>query len=232
MIVGLIGNLGEGKTIGMVFLIKLLLDETHIHRVSSNFKLDYSDNYIDNPNELDKRSKRNKERGKTEIYALDEIWAWMNARESFDNDTMVETMINIRKRLGIVFYTTQNLHQVDRILRNNTDYIIVCRYYDSDKHPIDRDLAELYIFNNDLELVNKIRYRPQAFFGVYDTDEEIAGSSEEDEYKELIEEKKAEVKNGEWDSKKELKSRLVVKRDISPTKAGRLVDFIYSEVDN
>lgn len=232
MIVGLIGNLGEGKTVGMVFLIKLLLDETDINRVSSNFQLEYSDNYINNPQELDKRSKENKEEDRTEIYGLDEIWSWMNARESFDNDKMIDVVINIRKRSGIALYTTQNLFQVDRILRNNTDFICVCRHYEADKFGLEKDMAEIYIFDNDLNLVNRLRYCPEPLYGVYDTDEEIAGSSEKEEYEDLIKDKIAEVEAGEWTNKKDLHSELVVAEDINPTKADRLTTYIFNQVDD
>lgn len=231
MIVGIIGNLGEGKTVGMVFLIKMLLDETDINRVSSNFKLEYSDNYINNPQELDKRSKKNKEEDRTEIYGLDEVWSWMNAREAFNNDKMIEVMINIRKRSGIALYTTQNLFQVDRVLRNNTDYIIVSKHYEAEKFSLDRDMAELYIFDNDLNLVNRLRYCPEPLYDSYDTDEEIAGSSEEEEYEALIKEKIEEVENEEWENKKDLRSQLVVEKDISPTKADRLTTYIFNEAD-
>jgi len=233
MIIGLIGTMGKGKTLSSLFFSRLILQETSIDTLVSNFHIDFATINVKSPRELEDVSTRLKEQKKPAIYNIDEIWAWMDARESMQNNTMTDFVLNSRKRLGIVIYTTQDLSQPDLRLTNNTDYIGVCRHIDG--IPGKSDKQEVYVFKRtelgDAELVKVFRFNPEPFYDLYDTQEEISSDSDEDKFQEIIDKYKEKVRDGEIVYKKELYSYINMKENISKNQSEEIVDFIFTELD-
>ena len=233
MIIGLLGNLGKGKTLGTTFLGVYYLNNLHIDHLICNYQVDGMTQYVSNPEELDKATKEHKENGTPFILLLDEVWAWMESRKSQQNDTMIEIVLNSRKRGGIVIWNSQKTHLVDKVLVENTDYWGVPNHFEAWELDLDHDMAEIQMIENGnmMKLGRKFEFNPEPYYDVYDTTEEVSRASEGDMYEDLIKEKKKEVKQGVFETKKQLSSHLTVREDLSKAKAERLTDEIFREVD-
>lgn len=233
MIIGLLGNLGKGKTLTTTFLGLYYLNTLHIDRLVANYEVSGMTDYVSNPEELDKKTKELKEQGVPFILLLDEVWAWMESRKSQQNDTMIEIVLNSRKRGGLVIWNSQKTHLVDKVLVENTDYWGIPNHFEAWETEFNHDLATVQMIQNGniMELGRKFEYNAEAYYDIYDTTEEVSRASEADMYEDLMEEKKEEVKQGIFKNKKELISHLTVKEDLSNAKAERLTDEIFREVD-
>lgn len=230
MIIGLLGNLGRGKTLTMVFLIGLLLEETRIDNVVTNFRTDFTTHQVSNPQELDNVSQRDNFQA---IYGLDEIWAWINARTAMENFDMIEFVLNSRKRGCVIIYTTQSDKQVDPILTDNTDYLAVPFHREDTETELNHDTVEIYIVDKETyEVVNRMVVDAETFYGTYDTTEEVSTVSKSEQYEELIGEYRERVADEEFKYKKELVSHLHMKEDMSEADSVRITDMIFRELRN
>lgn len=235
MIIGFIGTMGQGKTVSSVFMTRLILEKTGVNHVVSNFSTEYTDTYVSTPRELEQVSQDLKKQGKTSIYNLDEVWAWMDARESMQNTTMTDFVINSRKRLGIILWTSQDISQPDKRLRNNTDYIGVCRHFDGEYKGLNHDIQHVYVFKRteagEYIHATTFKYNPNPFYGLYNTQEEIKGEKKAKSYEDLIEEYKREVSSGNIQYKNELKSILHMEEGLSKSDAEDLTNLVFSKLD-
>lgn len=227
MIIGLAGNLGRGKTLGMTMLGHYFYYDTKYDRVVSNYQSDLTTDYIQNPVEFDDKS-QNVEG----IYLLDEIWAWIDSRKSGENELMNEVVINSRKRGCLMIYTVQSMDMIDKRLRNNTDYYGICRHYDSTEVGMPVDVAQIILFNNDGRHVRTFTYKADTYYGTYDTQEEVATKSDADMYEELMEEHYKDVKAEKFEHKNELISHLSLKHDLSQSKSEDVANEVFRQVKN
>lgn len=220
MIIGFIGNLGTGKTLSTVWLGEYLKENTNYNKVVSNFQVDYSNKIVSNPDELDAETKKS-----DAIVELDEIWAWMDARDSMNNETMTNIVLNSRKRGCLLIYTTQELRQADVRLRNNTDFIGVPKHVPSWDNKYGHDIIVLHILNKKMEVVNSFVFNAELYYDTYDTTEEISTTSDSEAFDDLITDIQDKAKDGEFNSKKEAVSFLTMNKDaMSVSKAERIVD--------
>jgi len=227
MIVGILGNLGRGKTLSMTFLVGYFLDNSKIDYVVSNYETDFTTHYVQNEKELDNISNQDF----TAIYALDEIWAWINSREAMENFDMIEFVLNSRKRGAFIIYTTQKTSQVDPILVENTDYLVVPIHKEKIENSYEYDTVTIYFLKNEsYEVVNSITFNAEAFYGSYDTSEEVAGMSDSEKFEELIEDMYERTKGGEFENKTEIKSYLQLHHDVSINKSKAIADDVFRRV--
>lgn len=235
MIIGYIGTMGRGKTVSSVFTARLIKEQTSIDYIVANFHVEFADEVVSSPRELEERSKYLKQQGIVTLYILDEIWAWMDARESMENSTMTDFVLNSRKRLGVIIYTTQDLSQPDKRLTENTDFIGICRHVDGVPGAYN-DTQYVYIFKRselgDLTYINLLVFNPEPMYGQYDTKEEVAGVSKAEQYEDIIEEYKERVASGEFEYKNELFSELHIEEDISKSDAEAFTNKIFNELKN
>lgn len=228
MILGALGNLGRGKTLSMTFLIEYFLEETKIDYVVTNYETDFTTHYVTSETELEEISNRE---DFTAIYGLDELWVWMNSRKAQENFDMTDFVINSRKRGALILYTVQNTRQIDPILVDNTDYFIAPLHKEARETKYDHDIIELIILTNEpYEIVNRFVVNAEAYYGVYDTSEEIAGQSTKEKHEKLFNKVKQQVKNGEFETKKEVKAYLSLNHSISQNKSAMIADEIFREV--
>lgn len=226
MIIGIIGNLGTGKTLGMTFLGAYFMNETHYDRVVTNYDTDITTDRVNNPKELD-----DKTQSVEGIYLLDEVWAWADSRDSMDNDLMTEIILNSRKRGCTIIYTTQNLHQVDRRLRGSTDYIAVANHKESFEIDKDNNQGVLYMFDKNLEPVRTFKFNAEMWYDTYDTTEEVSTVKDAKAYEELMEEYKKRVERGEFETKKELRSHIKLnEQEISGSMADDMTTEIFRQI--
>lgn len=225
MIVGILGNLGRGKTITMTFLIAYFMSKSSINNVVTNYRTDFTTHYVENEKQLDEMSQQT---DFTAIYGLDEVWAWINARSVMENFDMIEFVLNSRKRGAFIIYTTQKQRQVDPILVENTDYLVVPMHLESVETDYDHDVVEVYFLRSEnYDIVNKITFNAEAYYGSYDTDEEISSISDAEKFKDLIQNYKERVENNEFEYKKELVSHLQLHEDMSLSQSERITDEIF-----
>ncbi len=230
MIIGFLGNLGRGKTLGATFLTKHFLENTRIDNVVTNYETDFTTHKVDNVKELDEISQR---KGFSAIYTLDEVWAWMMARQAQQNFDMVDFVLNSRKRGCLIIHTTQKKRQIDPILEENTDVWVVPIHKEALETGKPYDTLELYMIDSESEeIINRFLINAEMFYNTYDTEEEVSSQTEADKYADLMDEYEQRVRNKEFEYKKELSSYLHMNEGISINGSERLTDEIFRRVRN
>lgn len=227
MIIGIVGNMGAGKTLSATVVgatLKMLKPDAH---VVSNYHISYTDRIVDSPLQLNKLSKR-----KSGIQILDEVWAWMDSRQSGQNDLMTELVINSRKRGWIVIWTAQNADMVDKRLRKNTD-ILVKPSHRADS--VGEDILEMIWYHVHSGQLERYTVECEAFYGTYDTREEVSTDARQDLYDEMIEIVKGNSEECDLDErpkyKKEAISHLVARHGYNRSDAEIAVAEAYKGVD-
>lgn len=230
MIIGFVGSLGQGKTCSMTRYGLKFNNQGRSTYVVSNYDTQFTDKYVSNPMELEQISKQ-----QSGVQLLDEVWSWADSRESGENDTFNNMIINSRKRGWIVLYTTQKLHMVDKRLRDNTDFIVLCSHYESKVDwSGDFDLVKLEVFKNSelgVEHHNTVQFKANPLYDVYDTFEEVATEDTTEMYDQAIEEAKERLRNGEYEYKKDVISFLTIDHGMSQTKADLVATKVMNEVE-
>lgn len=226
MIIGLAGNLGRGKTLGMTMLGHYFKIQTGLTHVVSNYETDITTNYVTNSNELEEMSKNVEG-----IYLLDEIWAWMSSRDAMKNDEMIDLVLNSRKRGCLIVYTVQNMKMADNILTDITDYYGVCSHYEGHEVGLEHDIAEIQLFNGDGEPVKTFRYNAETYYGTYDTSEEISSQTDAEKYKDKIEMVIEKKNNNEFETKKEAWAFLELHTDLSHSKKDAIIDEAFRKAE-
>lgn len=233
MLIGLKGRMGQGKTVSLVFLGKGVLEETLIDTVVSNFRTDITDIYVENPKELEEVSERLKEQDRRVLYLLDEIWAWMDSRESNTNDIMETFVINSRKRGVFGIWNAQKFHMVDRRLRELSDYLGLCSHLEWFESDYEHDIAKIYLFENfenSLIHAGTLEYNPEPFYGIYDTEEEVSSKDDAEIYSDLMDNYIERVKSGEFEHKNELESYINLNTDMSQKQASDITNEVFRRV--
>jgi ABC-type dipeptide/oligopeptide/nickel transport system ATPase component len=217
MIIGIVGELGCGKTLLLTHLGKLMHDCGYT--VYSNYKLNFPHNLIDEANILSNLTKESKN-----IFLFDELWLTADSRKSMSlsNFILSSSVLQSRKLSCDIFYTTQHSRQVDIRIRNvtnlffrpsilfninNIPFLIIVKVFKRDFHGILIPRKTFYV--NVLDSL-----------GLYDTSEIIL-PSEHDEFSTLIE----RYKNFSG-KKTALKSLLIIKEGLSGDKANTLASYI------
>lgn len=225
MIIGFVENLGKGKTLGATYLGYYFKEKTKLSNVVSNYETDLTTHYVDNPTDLERMSQEVEG-----IYLLDEIWAWMSAREAMENDEMIDFVINARKRGCLVIYTVQNLKLADNVLTDITDYFAIPNHVEAHKTGKPHDIAEIQFVTDDGNLGKTFKYNAEKFYGSYDTSEEISSKTDAEMYKDVIDEVKQKFRDNEFEHKKEAVGYLELHTDLSHSKKDAIVDEAYRAV--
>lgn len=227
MITGLPGVMGRGKTLTMTIMAHIVANKGDDINIISNYETKYTTHYVKSPKDLYDLTDPEMQGVQGYVF-LDEIWAWMDSRESGQNDLMSQLVLNSRKRRLKVFYSTQKLHQADKRLRENTNYLIVPLHYEKIETEADNDVLEVYIFDKySMELVNSFKMNCEPFYGSYDTREEVSTVDKREQWDDDIKELVERVKQGEFQFKNELESHLAMKDVYSNSDAERLTNEVF-----
>jgi len=119
MLIGIQGPMGASKTITMVILAEFLHFKCKVPLWAN---LDMYDaerlQYLDDI-----------ERKDSGIFCFDEAWISMDSRNYGDtgNIKMTQWINQTRKKKMIVFYTTQHISQIEKRMRNGTDFLLHCQ---------------------------------------------------------------------------------------------------------
>lgn len=127
MIIGIEGDIGQGKTLAMVSFIVREFRELH-RPIISNFELKgIPHEYVTFEDVLDMVEQ---ERSYDSVcFAIDEAHIWLDSRTSVTKENrMFSYFLNMTGKQGInLYYTTQSFDQVDKRLRKRTTISIHVR---------------------------------------------------------------------------------------------------------
>lgn len=160
MTVGVFGEMGHGKTVFMTALVTTL-SETFREKIYANYLI-RNENFV----KLETRQQLNEiRRG---FVAFTEMSEDADSRRFKDNGFITSWVNQSRKRSVVLFYDTQSSDQVDKRLRQRTDYAFYCEKMSNG--------FRITFWNfRTLRLLRTYRiksFRP--WFGLYDTEEIVS----------------------------------------------------------
>lgn len=188
LLTAIIGEMGKGKTACMTFLAK------HFSKMGYNIFANYNLKDINFTHVMSTADIDNVKFGKA---FYDEFWLWLDSRcSTFDeaNKQISDILLKSRKRGYDITYTLQGFYQIDKRIRNVTDYILVPASYlycdgelrtveQSYLYPFDmKPYIENIVINVDickpsgeyeLEKVDDFSFWLKDVINAYDTTEEI-----------------------------------------------------------
>lgn len=168
-LVGIIGELGSGKTLSLAWLMQ--------HNFYRGRQL-YSNFHLKPPLRYTPiKSIEEIEDMREGVFGGDELWLWLDSRASRTKVNRAVAMIlgKSRKRGIDIIYTTQSFKQIDIRIRNITDFIIEPKL---SKNEI---FCTMFWYSRwDLRSPFKIkRFYTPPIWDIYDTNEEIGLLPEE-----------------------------------------------------
>jgi hypothetical protein len=176
MIVGIVGDRGSGKTLLQVFFLHK--DFQANRQIYSNFHLKFKYTLLDLKILLEHI------KVKAQLYnatlAIDEIHVFFEARRSMSKKNIVGSYLTTqsRKRSLDIYYTTQYFYQVDKRIRDNTDYLIRAQKIDDDfyHYILYKKSISITLEAGDYEKINEFFLRgrnAKKYYELYDTEEII-----------------------------------------------------------
>jgi len=160
--------LGCGKTLAMVYYG---LRNMHIHKrvVYSNFPVNFKVNgrivgkakMIKEPMEITKL--------KNGAFLGDELWAWLDSRNFGKKSNIVKSkiLLSSRKKELHIFYTAQGLDQMEKRVRNITDFEAVPTITANKEWCI----VTVYQLSRSkrVRVIKKFKFKAKPIFDMYDT---------------------------------------------------------------
>lgn len=215
--------MGAGKTLTSVILARKFDKMYKNQSIISNFDIDVSDKIVTNPIDLEEASKDYEG-----LQVLDEVWSWADSRKSGENEVFNDMIINSRKRGWIIIYTAQDLHMVEKRLRDNTDYVIIPEHHSKPTE----DVLKVHIFDMPtMEHVKTLKFNPEPVYDSYDTTEEVGTDAKGQQYEDYINEGVSMVESGDVEHKTELKSYLTMEKDLSQNDAQDITNMAFMRAD-
>lgn len=177
MLFAIVGELGAGKTLALSYLAwtNWLKKERKVFANYNFYGFPFCQ--IKTLPSLDKM--------KEGFFAGDELWLWLDSRTTKDERNMIVSSILLksRKRGITIAYTTQSLHQVEKRIRDVTDFIAYPMM------SVDNSWCRLEIFRGPKPSI-ATRINPPLYFmcepvyAIYNTYEEVqqvtSGNDESD----------------------------------------------------
>lgn len=163
MVIGFIGRMGSGKTLNMSKYATYFSQRLHMP-VYANYHLVNATVFTDF---------RELEKMQNIVIAYDEIHIDFDSRD-WDKKIryqFTQWFTQLRKR-GIIFlYTAQRHNTLEKRIRENTDYLIMCQ---RKKHALCEYILDAQLNSQEPTLVNRIiNNKPELFYSLYDTREII-----------------------------------------------------------
>ena len=160
MIIGICGNLGQGKTCTLTFLGHLFWRSGVT--IYGNYVLKFPFTPVDSFDTIGEI--------RNGIFLGDELWAWADSRGFGlrQNRAIAAILLKSRKHGLDIFFTAQHFKQIDIRIRRMTDMFILP---DLDKRSM---ICKVHFYNYFYDRVRKpIQYDATKIFGLYDTTEEV-----------------------------------------------------------
>lgn len=160
VLMAICGELGAGKTLCLTYFA--YRNWCKGKDIYSNYKLAFPHKFIGSVRQIDTMTQG--------FFAGDELWLWLDSRCSISkkNKVVSAILLKSRKRDVHICYTTQSFNQVDRRVRNITDFIAIPKLNPRE------DVCRVIVFTNpSLQPVKTYKFLTNPIFDLYDTTEEI-----------------------------------------------------------
>lgn len=161
VLMGIIGKLGEGKTLALTYFI--LRNYWKGRKIYSNYhlvKIPYT--YVSTPDEIEDMHEG--------FFAGDELWQWADSRMSGSHKNKFITAIlgKSRKRGINITYTAQYFKSIDIRIRTVTDFIAIPSLNASES------ICRVSVYSMpEMSLQQVFKFRTAPIFPLYDTKEEV-----------------------------------------------------------
>ena len=179
-IMAIVGLQGVGKTLSMSYMgIRNYLKG---EKVYANYWLAFNYEFVSSVEEIDAINNPKILKGKPKtpsVFLGDELWSWMDSRESpkARNKFLTGLLLRSRRRRLQIFYTAQDIMQIDARLRRVTNYVAFPRLSPEDP-PMDCELRIHELINYGLgkarvgRHIKTIPFKTALIFEIYDTEDE------------------------------------------------------------
>lgn len=160
VLMAICGELGAGKTLSLTYLA--FRNYCKGRKIFSNYTLAFEHERIEKIEDI--------ENIRNGFFAGDELWLWLDARSSLKekNRVISSILLKSRKRDVHIAYTTQSFKQIDKRIRNITDFIAIPML-----SPDEKWCKLIVMTNPNMSLVKMYKFRTEPYFSLYDTTEEI-----------------------------------------------------------
>lgn len=228
MIIGIIGNLGTGKTLLMTLFGYYL--QMHGYNVYANYELLFPYIPITDMNILGDMSKDSRN-----AMLLDEIWISADSRQAMsDRNILLSRVIaQSRKRKCEVFYTAQWVSQVESRIKTLTSVLLHPKIFIADDEGIPAILSvDVYYreIMGDLDYI-KTTYVPTYGIEQLYSSEQVIKPSQEKRLQKISEEYIKDNYNVKT-TKGELVSILTIEKNLSKADAHLVADYIAIRMRN
>lgn len=180
MLTGVVGGLGSGKTL---FVTKCLYDEYRLNhkKIMANYNLRFPHEKINVRRLLDDNSQLH-----DIAVGIDEFHVFFDSRVSGSRRNRLTSyfVLQTRKRNVNLYFTTQNIGQVDKRMRQQMHRMIVCNRtgIDSDHDGLE-DVFKINVIDMTVQPYKMKYYNfyGRKYFDLYDTNQIISPFDEEEE---------------------------------------------------
>jgi ABC-type dipeptide/oligopeptide/nickel transport system ATPase component len=185
MILGIVGEMGSGKTLLMTYF--LYGDFLENRQIYSNYHLEFKYSLIKLKELIEKA--KHKEQLKNATIGIDEIHIFFESRRSGSKKNIVGSYLvtQSRKRSLDIVYTTQFFYQVEKRIRDNTQYLIRSHKVADDVYQYEFhkrvDTLTIEGGGGEFQLIKTfiIRHKSaRAIYKLYDTEEVIMDLGEDE----------------------------------------------------
>lgn len=155
MIVAFDGALGHGKSL-MMTAIGMLIADIFNTKLGGNYPIK-----VENFTMI--KSREDLLKYENGVLCLDEFWQDMDSRQSVQNVFMSRWILQSRKKNLIVCYTLQETGQIDKRLRDVTDWVIHC------EKNSDGSIKLSFVDFRRMRVTRRFLIKdPSPFYGYYD----------------------------------------------------------------
>jgi hypothetical protein len=167
MLIGITGSLGGGKTLYMTRCLYKEKQSRGNARVISNYKLNFPFEFIEATEIFEM-----KESLKNTIMGIDEFHIFLDCRKSSNKkNTLLTYFILQTRHLGVhLYFTTQDIGQVDVRLRRMLDILVYCQKL----HIPDYFKLRIYDYRDTMNITQSQHlFYGKPYYDLYDTTEII-----------------------------------------------------------
>lgn len=168
-LLAIVGTLGAGKTLTLTYYASR--DYCDNKKIYANYKLNFKYTRVHSMDQIFRMNAGS--------FFGDELWYWLDSRtsQSRKNRAIADIIRVSRKRGYDIYYTTQHLNQIDKRVRQITDYIA---------HPQlskDNSICKVTVVHvTSGTVVDRFKFLTAPVFKMYDTNEEVEDVDDFDDF--------------------------------------------------
>lgn len=165
MIVGFIGDIGQGKTCSMVAYAYTMYRKGY--DIYANIKLNFPHRHLTIQDIFDYYE--NETAFVKAVFLIDEIHMMIDSRQAMTRRSLIISyfILQTRKKSILLLWTSQHYHQVEKRLRASTDAFVEC--YHKKRGANDYILNVFNIVKTNKIMTKKIVFNPKPVYKLYNT---------------------------------------------------------------